>query len=258
LDARSLQVSSPELDREIVWYCSTELLQRGAYYVTPLLVAEVESVLQRADNDTRLSFRSGDIIVGSLRQKLKDHLRDHGPQIKPVHPVRDLSGPGGWIWSNYSDNQLLLRTRSVYGAGIKIYQALVQQWFAPLSKRLNHYVLMPFRFEGDLHPGDPNAKGIEGSPSLVRRYHPLPSGSKPDVDIQLRTNRVQFPSHDWKGQLATLRSMRPDAPEKAGLGVGVGILDIFHAYPARELAYRWLSDDLQQIGWIDGHLSKWY
>jgi len=170
-------------------------------------------------------------------------------------PDRDYSR-GSWTWSAYSDNQLLRRTQAVYKAALEIYNGFVNEWFDTLTKRLLHAVTLPAVLEGHLNPpkGEQHADG----PVIFWRLRALPMGSKTSVDIRLSSTRVRFTDLDSVTEYTKLRSLRPEAAEWINYTEHMSVLPIFHKFPARELAYSWLGEDLNRIHWLDRSIHTRY
>jgi len=132
----------------------------------------------------------------------------------------------------------------------------VNEWFDALAKHLLHAVTLPAVLEGHLFPtkGQQYADG----PVIFWRFRALPRGSKTSVDIRLSSTRVRFTDFDSVAEYAQLRSLRPEAAEWISYTLHESILYIFHKFPARELAYSWLSEDLKRIHWLDRSINRHY
>jgi hypothetical protein len=170
-------------------------------------------------------------------------------------PDKDYSR-GGWVWSAYSDNQLLHRTQAVYKAALEIYSGLVNEWFSTFAKRLLYAVILPAILEGYLSP--PKGDQYTDGPVIFWRLRALPLGSKTSVDIKLSSTRIRFTDIDSTIEYNKLRSLRPEATKWISYTEHASVLPIFHDFPARELAYSWLGNDLNRIHWLNQPINTRY
>jgi len=91
-----------------------------------------------------------------------------------------------------------------------------------------------------------------GAPGMTWRFRALRVGQASRVDIRLVAEPWRFDWSESEAELARLRRLRPDAAEWVhNHEVDEMLLDLFDEAPARELAYRWLSEDPARIGWLE-------
>ena len=159
---------------------------------------------------------------------------------------------GKWIWSPYSDEQLLKRAEAVYSAALLIYQQFAQRWFSKLVLGFDMFAATPGRIVALLEPPHSREEGV--GPALNWYIEPFDSQDLPHkfelCDAKL--SRDNF----WKECYVK----RQDKTNLAGLGSinrprifsgGIYLLDLYSKTPATNLAYKWLWNDLKKISWLD-------
>ena len=92
----------------------------------------------------------------------------------------------------------------------------------------------------------------QGLPEWRGAFELFRLGQASRVDIRLVAEPWRFDWSESQAELARLRTLRPDAAEWLHYSVvDEVLLDVFGEAPARKLAYRWLSDDLVRIAWLE-------
>ena len=178
-----------------------------------------------------------------------DRLRAEGrAHLLPPWPGPDKPfGSGGWVWSPYSPERLLERTRLVFDGAIRGYIQVVETWLAPLAKQLTTYAVLPARLRGTLTvgPGDDYA----GGPVLAWWFEAAATGQMSSVDINLvpREAAVFLDDAAARTEYQRLLAQRPEARGWLSFTRHHQALDIFGADPATELAFAWIAKDLKRI-----------
>ena len=251
LKSRRLRSTADAWRREEAWYGALALLGRGHHHVGPIRLEDLKRLLS-------LVGRSGDLLIDrnwydrALIWSVVDEATAAGSSELPIpHPGPDRP-QGGWTWSPYSDAQLLQRTRSVFRSALEIYESIVAEWFPSFRDRLSTSVLLPAVVEGYLSPAESSKEGLAGAPGMTWRLRALRVGQASRVDIRLVAEPWRFDWSESETELARLRRLRPDAAEWVHYTeVDEILLDLFEEAPAQKLAYRWLSQDLARIGWLE-------
>lgn len=255
---------------EAIWKVALKFANKGSLHNQPVRISEeVEKRLMLCKSSSfqgkQLIFNDGiDFIT---LQQIKLGLGESFLQeINPPWPgPGKLWGEGGrWVWSPYSDEQILARTQAVYKGALEIYQHLVQTWFSRLSPRLNKYALFPACLVGIVTPpsADPGQSDI--GPVIDYYFEPLPDGEQTIVDIRLigeseeRLRSKMSEQGFFREMFEQLRALRPEAADWVAFTIsGTLISDVFsQSRPATEIAYEWLWEDLKRIAWVDGNLGK--
>jgi hypothetical protein len=251
LASRGVFPDSPDLRAEAAWLAALELSGIGEHFYGPLDAAQVRDRLTALGSDELISTRHGLLLLAPLRDKLASQ-------------VVELSNPYGcpdierdsWIWSGFSDEALLHRTRAVYEASVRIYQAFVEQFFQSFRPSLYLHQLLPARLVGRLRPWK-GGQGLTGAPGLTYVIYPLAPESSTQIAIELEgPEETERESRDWGWsalrEVATdIRRLRPSAPQWLTPSSHSTVLDVFGADPAWRLAEGWLHDDLRRLGWAD-------
>ena len=222
----------------------------------PSVLAALEHIRQLGDGrPTPVRTRGKDYSrdeIEVLGEHLAGLLRDGHQSLQDPWPTADLprwSSP--WKSSLYSDERLLDRTAAVYSAALKIYQGMVEHWFLPFSGRLRMYRLMPVRLEGLLTKreiGGEEWRGLDWRPVI------LPADQDSHVDFGLGGPSEKLPGverHFEEQREAFVRLRNGDPDDGVLFHMGSSALDFSSARPATELAHKWLTGELRDLGWVD-------
>lgn len=257
LDQRRLRTGVKPFLREEFWYSALAVLRAGSLNHEPLDLQKLKNKLPSYPRNGILIINGFMCDLSHMWLAIKQYEAIGENIIKAPYPGPDRDySRGSWTWSAYSDNQLLRRTQAVYEAALEIYTGLVNEWFDALAKRLLYAVTLPAVLEGYLYP--PKGQQYADGPVIFWRFRTLPRGIKTSVNIQLSSTRFGFADFDSVAEYAQLRSLRPEAAEWISYTLHESVLYIFHKFPARELAYSWLSEDLERIHWLDRSISRHY
>ena len=254
LDSRRLRSTAVALRREEAWYAALALLGRGHLYAGPIKLEDLKRQLSRVGRSGELLIRRNYYDLALIWSVVDDATAANSSELPIPHPGPDRRY-GKWIWSAYSDAQLLQRTRSVFQSALEIYESIVAEWFSSFRDRLSTSVLLPAVLEGYLLPSQSSKDGSLG-PTITWRFRALPVGQASRVDIRLVAERWRFEESESSAEFERLRTLRPEAAEWLHYYVCESVLDVFGEAPARELAYRWLSDDLARIAWLERGISR--
>jgi hypothetical protein len=137
---------------------------------------------------------------------------------------------------------------SVYRQSIPAYVDLAERWFSPFLGRMQLYRLLPARFSITVTP-PPDDSGV-GGPSLSLLIAPLSRNSSTTFDTSVAT--VGTPSV-WAAVDAVRHrtgELRPDAAEWLSPVASIsGISEYLNANAVTTVVYKWLTDDLNRLGW---------
>ena len=251
LKSRRLRSTAVASRREEAWYAALALLNRGHFDAGPIKLEDLKRRLSRLGRSGELLIRRNSYDLAMIWSVVDEATAAGSSELPIPHPGPDRP-QGRWIWSPYSDAQLLQRTRSVFRSALEIYESIVAEWFPSFRDRLSTSVLLPAVVEGYLSPPDSSKEGLPGAPGMTWRFRALPVGQASRVDIRLVAEPWRFDWSESEAEFARLRRLRPDAAEWVHYHeVDEILLDLFEEAPARKLAYRWLSDDLARIAWLE-------
>lgn len=250
LKSRRLRSTALASRREEAWYAARALLGHGHLDAGPIKIEALKRRLSRLGRSGELLIRRNSYDLAMIWSVVDEAIAAGSSELPIPHPGPDRP-QGRWTWSPYSDAQLLQRTRSVFRSALEIYESIVAEWFPSFRDRLSTSVLLPAVVEGYLSPAESSKEGL-GAPGMTWRFRALRVGQASRVDIRLVAEPWRFDWSESEAELARLRRLRPDAAEWVhNHEVDEMLLDLFDEAPARELAYRWLSEDLARIGWLE-------
>lgn len=262
----ALGVPAGPLAREYAWVTALARMGRGDHRREPMSISVLQERLNMPhfrDQDT-ITTQRRQLHLGPLRDEL-DRLQDAGQvELKYPWPGEDRRLPharGGWIWSGYSNDQLLRLVRADYGAALEGYRDLVNTRFPRLAPDLNHFSQMPCRFIATLHP--PQSGGIAGPslswfivPNRNHRHNIFDIDLEHDADETVRWEGQQFHADEeitrfipkFKGPLPLL--CEDQAIQTKPLH------ELFRARPVTSIVFEWLYDDLSRLGWVDEKMAS--
>ncbi len=255
LGSRRLALQSADAIRELAYHFACSVKDGG--FTTPNLV-NVSEVLRYIDEHAArlVSLGTGDAIylaedIRIIRRHLEERLMNGEEFISDPWPRPDkarLMDRSRWPWyETFTEHQLLERTKSVYGAALRIYSSMVDNWFQAFDHRLRLRRILPVRLEGRLIVPHPSATGDEW-PILDWWARPLSEQEESQVAFELG-------SRDQASQESTgrmIEAAKPEALESVDeFWYEMTLLRIDGFRPATELAHKWLIDELRKMGWTD-------
>jgi hypothetical protein len=265
LNQRKIPIQPGPIYEEILWSTVQHVTNHGNLDMGVIKIEDVEAiltpyadVLKTADENTVIVLHRKHFSPQLLRlvHRRCTELRDAGiDMITSPWPGPDLDvRRGGHLSNVYTDEQLLKRTCEVYKGALMAYQQLVDTQFNKFKKHLHLSVILPASLKGILIPY-PDGQ-INREPSLSWYLDPLPIGQENTIEITLGTTRLDYELiHE---NHVKLRRLRPKAANWIGGSFCDQYLDVYRTNSATELAYNWLFNDLREIKWVDGILSRQY
>lgn len=256
LQRRELPINSGPLAREAVWQAALAITNRGLFHPGPIPVSEIVGQLGRYRNSAVLHI--GGLQLNQLRleqlQEAVDRLLDAGAQeLRNPWSEPTFSMGSGRIQAPATHEKLLARAMVVYRVALDAYRDIVDRWFPNFASSLQIAVTLPARLIGGIIPPTERT-GLGRIASINWHLEPLPSGSESSVDLGLGEHHLDDAL--FAATLTKLRSLRPDASTWITVTSRSPVLDIFRATSVTELVYTWLWDDLQRVGWVNGHLGS--
>ena len=256
LEKRKLKSNILPFIHEELYYSAAALLDFGSLCSDDIDLNIIKKKLSEYSRDSTLNKSGNYIEIKNMWFAIEQYEKNDKVILKAPYPGPDkeYKPSRNFVWSPYSDNQLLLRTQAVYKAAIEIYTALVTEWFEGLSKRLLIAVTLPAILKGYINI-PPEQKHFD-EPWIFWYLHSLPQNAQTKLEFILSSNNINHKSFDDISESNHLRSMRPEASEWIYLISHHSVLFIFNRFPARELAYSWLGDDLKRIHWMEHSLHS--
>jgi len=240
LAMRGLTVDARPLIEENNWVAGQTLVKRGSLDNTPMLVTEIQNRLDELSTHDVLAYKEQLLWLTPLRKELSRLQKEGQRYLVSPWPGPDQEPEDTWIWSPYSNHQMLARAQAVYAAAIEIYVRIVDRWFPRFKWLLFTAATLPARLRGTIVVDD-------SGPGISWFLDPQPVGSSTTVELELG-NDFKKPELDYLfRKVNAVRS----PPPRGYRCVGSSILDIWGPAPATKLAYDWLEEDLKWIKWID-------
>ena len=258
IEQKQLLPEGPLL-QEFFWRVSLAVAGYGDHWMCPIPIDEVTKRLERIGPYETVQF-SGKITLSSAQVALfRKHIitlkEQHSSLIFPPWPGPDKTsnGPVRMIWSDFSDEQMLKRTRVVLAAAIEGYKQLASTWFHPFASELTTAALMPAKLIGKLIPPPASESEHWKGPSLQWYWLPLPKNEPESVEIELAS---QLSEDDLESRFQeiyhAIQNLRPEAASWLSATYHDQVFyDLFSADPVTTIVYSWLKDDLQRVSWIE-------
>lgn len=231
---------------ESAWVTLLTLTRRGELFGRPVPRAEFDAVLAKVAPEQRDAIFAHVAVLATSGDGEAQHL-------VPPWPAPDLTPHGsGFAWGLYSPERLRERVTAIYRAALDEYVRVVDRWFPSLRSRMPMAMTLPARVVGELGYARPEL-GAVGEPWLAWRLEPLARLAQNDVAITLAPSPPRgLPETDdeLRRELDQLAAMRPEGKDWMAAFLRREALRVYHATPATDLLYRWLSDDLNKAGWL--------
>ena len=238
LEVKGLPTDVRPQIQENNWVAAQILTRRGSLNNNPIPIASIQEKITTLSGYDTLVHNNQLVWLEPLRQELSRLQESNQLSLNPPWPGPDRNSNQNYIWSPYSDHQMVARARAVYGAAMEIYAQIVERWFPKFKWQLFTTAVLPARLTGAVKP--------EGFPGISWFFDPLPIGSSNVVEIELGE---EFTPTVLDGLFRKFQALRPASSSFGFHYVSSAMLDIWGPTPATELAYQWLKDDLRHIGW---------
>lgn len=247
IERKNLPISDGPLYREKMWNNALLLTGKGDLHYDPIPFEKIEKKLaEYAVHGARVNLNGHNLDLDDIRRHLNALKTMGHAAMECPYPGPDKPR-GRWIWSGYSESQVLSRAKLVYAAATVGYSQLVAAWFPKFASRLELAAMAPVRAVGTIR--------IEhDEPRMAFHFEPLPRGAASEIRFSIGQDRSADTQQyeEWRKMLQTVHSLRPEIAEWCSYSFGGGgIMDIFHSDAATKLAYHWLKDDLRRIKWLD-------
>ena len=254
-----LALGSTDAIRELSWAFALAVKEQRELNPKPIDIRDVLRFINYIKDDgigpKTIPFwldEFSDWDVRIIERYLSESVEDGEKFITEPWPSADQLKSSGWVWTFYSEQRLLERTKEVYAGALRIYENMVDQWFKSLGARFQLYRVLPVKLEGQLtFPPQQDTVRRWSEPSLKWRPRCLPVDAKSIVDFELGP-REEFRSgfaHYCKEERNELKRLRPGDGAEPWLFETNSRLKVFGSRPATELAHEWLTDDLRELNW---------
>jgi hypothetical protein len=264
LRAKSLALpDSKPFQDERRWQLAKAIMNRRSVINWPLDLREVrvaaeQLLVHMADHEMPHYRRirrppfSRDEIAAFVREfHPGGSLREDRMLFRP-YPAPDVP-PYTMRASGYSDEALQLLVEAIYTNALAIYQSLVVAWFPGFAPMLGIACILPVAIHGQLQRRE------DRSPRFSYYLEPLPPTESSRVEVRLTEASMQQIGSIVSSvveRLSHVRTLvatrRPEAEAWARPRNESEALPIWDDTPATVIAYRWLTDDLQDLSMVAG------
>lgn len=241
LQQRSIQVGSGVLSLEAAWYSASDLLERDDHDLTPIPLYEIEVRLAgvqgiRCSPMMYHCFNQLWVEMKAARTRGQTHL-SFPASFQAIRSEQPLSVE---ILCSYVED--------VYTGGFEGYVELVDA-LSTFIPKLRLASILPARLVVVVSPsGKPN------SISISHYWEPLPEEMLNELEVKWSDVPLSGDAPEVMDAMQKWRSLRPQwwmhyrmirttyEPARALLGIN----------PVTELAYSFLWQNLERLGWVDG------
>lgn len=250
---KSLPICTEIIFKELMWSTSLKIMKKGSLYTDSISINEIKTKLQKEyKNREVIELNKKFVPMAMYIDYITDLENRDFSVIECPLPGKDINNPrDNWVWSDYSDERLYLRTIKIYEDVIRGYKEIVEVLFPILKNRLRKYKLYPFVLKGDFEKPKVNVTAPYG-PGLRWHLEPLPlecTGYRLDIGIS-KTDTDDFDDSYFDEINKKIKEYRPDDYSWLGAIRTDQFLDIFGDTPTTDIIYKWLESDLKSINWI--------
>ena len=236
----ALESMSTDAIRECSWAFCLAVKGKGDFYPKPFKIRDILKFIEEPETRSQpviFGFESTYPLkyVKFIKRHLLTLVEGGEDFITDPWPLPDQERSWGLSWDNYSSQQVLARTKAVFGGALRIYQTIVDRWFKAFGGRFELYACLPVRLEGRMEWPPRDGDRRQG-PALTWYPQPLPTNESSSIAFELG---------DAKEIWESFRSnWRDEVPFMVG-----GMSRVFDLLPATTMATDWLSDDLRKLDW---------
>ena len=238
----SLALESMSIDtvRETSWAFSLAVKDKDDLYPNPIAIRDILEFIEEKgirSQSVRFGFRGTYPLkhIKIIKRHLLDLIKGGKDSITVPWLIPDQVQSSGRIWESYNSQQMLERTKAVYGGALRIYQTIVDRWFTAFGGRFGLFACLPVRLEGRLE-WPPRHSDRRHGPSLVWYPWPLPPKESSSVAFELGDTK-----ENWENFRSDWRDGSPFMVDE--------IPKVFGLLPATTIATDWLTSDLRDLGW---------
>lgn len=248
INNRQWVLPNSSLEKEFIWQNALKLLHKGDFYCLPIALNELEKY-RRYTKDIHTVYNQ---INLNLFFSYVDSYKQQGhTELSPPYVPGDKNYSTGWIWSNYSKEQMLIRITNIYTNAINEYKTFIDTFFPALKEYLSTYLTCPCNFVGALEYEEDRNDYASG-PSMVWYLSPLPKDQTSTCSIS-----YDNPEYIWQNSSAVFEELKKKTRlhrtnDNHYINFAMHNVNCFDSSetPVTNLIYSWLEDDLQHIGWI--------
>ena len=247
IDKKKIPVHG-QIEKELIWKLALRNKHVGSLFCEGIKIADL------------LRFNPPQEVIENLVYEQKVYykglkgLEASGEKtLYPPYPVSDLDvSKGGWIWSSFSQIQMLKRIQFEYELGLTEYSYIVDTFFPTIKNEMSLYAALPAKIVGQLEFENPgNDKTWSSHPVISWYVLPLPNGKKNSIQISY-DNKVDLNDPSiWSDISNSRNSCRAENIEFVWSSINSGICFQSTSTPVTDWVYDKLKKDLKAICWIE-------
>ncbi|MFC0860952.1 hypothetical protein ACFHYQ_01450 [Sphaerimonospora cavernae] len=247
------------LEAERLWLLAQHIMRLQHHRRPPTVISAADlrnatdKMMERVNLSVRSTWMSGSVRLDSddirwIHARLDTITTDH---LESPRPLPDRAGFGKWRWREYSPELTLTILTDVFRDALVGYRDLVDANFPQFGAALGRYSTLPLRVEGHVIMEDEGGPGDHDSLYYTLKPDPGASTATPRVDLTLASAPQSLRD---EASAALFRHRRAafyqPTDQLASLPTGLD-------QPATAIAYRWLIDDLTNVGWWTGPIPAY-
>lgn len=244
IEKRQLIPNNSKIEQEYLWKCGLILLKnKGNLYSKPISIHEFDMyrVFLKEPN-----FYINNICINEFFKRLDRYIESNGDYLEPPYPLADYEIQKGFIWECYSKEKMLEWIRCVYLNALYEYKLFVETYFPTVKMQLSTYLKLPGVLKGKVIW---NKRRSE--PILYWYIIKLPKDQQTRCEINYSETAPLLT--DQSIYNSKKNSLQLNCPEDIGFIHDVIYSELCYsdsATPITDLVYRFLNDDLKNIGLI--------
>lgn len=237
-----------QIEKELIWKLALKDKHLGSLFYDGINIADLLRFNPPREVVENLVYEQ------SVYYKGLNELEASGEKmLYPPYPVADLdTSKGGWIWSSFSQSQMLKRIQFEYELGLAEYSYIVETFFPTIKNEMALYAALPARIVGQLEFENPSEDKTWGSHPVLSWYVlPLPRREKNSIHISY-DNKVNLDdSSIWNDISNSRNKWRVDNTDFVWSSIHSGICFESTSTPVTDWVYDRLKNDLKKICWIE-------
>lgn len=256
LKSRTFFLNNSILENEYVWNITRILSEKNNFSIKRLYFKVIDKY-----RDEPIFFPYDSSVVNiNLYFSCVDRMIKRGINfIEQPYPLPDgiSSLDGGFTSIRYSSKRMLEYVKNVYKNALSEYKQLVDKNFSSLSCRMPFYSIYPGKFIGYLNYVE-QSKIVLKHP--IRENHPatllwyfsaLPIGSETTSSISFEKFEMDNMDNCMSKLFDNNIQQRYDKKKWIHAGICLQVLNYTSCTPVTDIVYRWLEQDLKEIGWLN-------
>ena len=237
-----------QIEKELIWKLALKDKHLGSLFYDGINIADLLRFNPPREVVENLVYEQ------SVYYKGLNELEASGEKmLYPPYPVADLdTSKGGWIWSSFSQSQMLKRIQFEYELGLAEYSYIVETFFPTIKNEMALYAALPARIVGQLEFENPSEDKTWGSHPVLSWYVlPLPRREKNSIHISY-DNKVNLDdSSIWNDISNSRNKWRVDNTDFVWSSIHSGVCFESTSTPVTDWVYDRLKNDLKKICWIE-------